>query len=70
MGRDSEIIIKLKYNIASSEESPMKHICDFLLGYFAGFGEFVMYNAKVIEEKCSIEDASSEFCEFIITRRN
>ena len=67
---DSEIIINLKYNIAKSEDTPMKHICDFLVGYFAGFGEFIMYNAQVVEQQCSIEDPSIENCEFRITKRN
>ncbi|SRR6056297_1678793 len=66
---ENEILTTLRNNIAHSEEQPLRHVCDFLTGYLAGFGEFAMYNAKVIEEKCSVDDPSIDFCQFRIIKR-
>jgi len=66
---EDEIIVHLKDNIALSEEQSLNYLCDFLSGYLAGFGEFVMYSAQVIETKCSVTNRSQEFCEFKILKR-
>jgi predicted hydrocarbon binding protein len=66
---DNEIIVKLQDNIASSEENKLNHICDFLSGYLTGFGEYAMYDAKVIETRCSVTDELNEYCEFHIQKR-
>jgi predicted hydrocarbon binding protein len=66
---EDEIVIKLKDNIALTEEQPLNHICDFLSGYLAGFGEFAMYSAQVSETSCSVLNKGQECCEFKIMRR-
>jgi predicted hydrocarbon binding protein len=66
---ESKIIVKLSDNISKTEETPMKHICDFLAGYLTGFGEFVFFNAQVIETKCCIDDFGLNYCEFEILKR-
>jgi predicted hydrocarbon binding protein len=66
---EEEIVVRLKDNIALTEEQPLNHICDFLSGYLAGFGEFVMYSAQVIETQCSVTNRSQPYCEFKILKR-
>jgi predicted hydrocarbon binding protein len=66
---DNEITVVLKDNIALSEERPTSYICDFLLGYLSGFGEFALYSASVVESQCSIIDKSKNSCVFKIQKR-
>ncbi len=61
---ESEIVLNLTTNIAKSEEMPLCHI-----GYLAALGEYMMYNAKVTEEECSIDDPSLGHCLFKIQKR-
>jgi len=66
---EEEIIVTLENNIAHSEDQPLRHICDFLMGYLAGFGEFALYSAKVSETECSIDNQNKEKCKFLIEKR-
>jgi predicted hydrocarbon binding protein len=66
---EDEIVVKLADNVANSEEHPSNHICDFLSGYLAGFGEFALYSAKVSETQCSVLEKANNACIFRIQKR-
>jgi predicted hydrocarbon binding protein len=64
-----EIVVKLTRNVASSEENPKSHICDFISGFFYGFGEFIMHDAWVMEKTCALRTSGQQACMFHIMKR-
>ena len=62
--------ISLKNNISEEEGSFTKDICYFLSGLLTGFGDFALYNAKVVETECSLIDTDAGVCRFVIENRN
>jgi len=63
------IELKLTQNVASTDTTPKGHICDFIVGYLSGFGEFAMHGAVVEETACSILNPNEPECKFVIVRR-
>lgn len=66
---EEEIIIQVRDVISKKLPTPTQHICYFLNGNMAGFGEFALYRAQVDETQCQIEDPDVEYCEYVIKKR-
>ncbi len=67
---EDEIVLQLTNNVAETEDMKARHICDFLSGYFIGFGEYIFHKAKVYHEKCYITDQNNSACEFVIQKQD
>jgi len=65
---DNLIIIELHHNISNDLGSKLKYICYYITGLLAGFGEYALYRANVIENNCCIENPSLGSCEFRIEK--
>ncbi len=67
---ESVIVVSLKHNISQEEGSFTKDICYFLSGLLTGFGDFALYNVKVVETECSLTEPNSDICKFVIEKRD
>ncbi|GAB4305829.1 MAG: hypothetical protein Kow0069_02090 [Promethearchaeota archaeon] len=66
---EEEIVVQVKNVVSTKLPNATKHICYFINGNLAGFGEYTLYRAQVEETKCSLDDPNLDYCEYSIKKR-